>query len=371
MSAPVVTVPAEMLPADGRFGSGPSRIRPAQSQTLAALGTTVMGTSHRQPPVRHLVARIKEGLSQLFDLPSGYEVVLGNGGTTTFWDVATFALIRHRSQHVEAGEFGAKFAAATAAAPFLDDPVVLRSEPGAVRSPEADERVDAYAWVQNETSTGVVAPVQRVDHDGALMLVDATSAAGAVPVNIEAADVYYFAPQKSFASDGGLWLALCSPAALDRADELRNRWTPPSLSLVEAVANSRKDQTLNTPAIATLILMAEQLDWLNERGGLSFAVERTRASAEHLYSWAEASSFATPFVSRAQDRSPVIGTIDFDPAVDAAAVAAVLRANGVVDVEPYRKLGRNQIRIGMYPAVDPADVAALTDCVDYVVARLG
>lgn len=370
MSAPVITVPADLLPADGRFGSGPSLIRPAQSAVLASLGTTVMGTSHRQAPVRHLVGRVREGLRTLFDLPDDYEVALGNGGTTTFWDVATFGLIRRRALHVDTGEFGAKFAAATAAAPFLDDPVVLRAEPGHLTSPSPHSDVDAYAWAHNETSTGVIAPLTRVNHDGALMLVDATSAAGGVAVDVGEADVYYFAPQKCFASDGGLWFALLSPAALDRVGELSERWVPPSLSLASALTNSRQDQTLNTPAVATLVLMAEQIDWLNERGGLPFAAERTERSATILYDWAEASDYATPFVAEAAHRSPVVGTIDFDPSVDAAAVVAALRANGVVDIEPYRKLGRNQIRVGMYPAVDPDDVAALTRCVDYAVGAL-
>lgn len=371
MSAPVVTVPTDLLPADGRFGSGPSRIRPAQSAVLASLGTTVMGTSHRQPPVRQLVGRVRAGLRALFDLPDGYEVALGNGGTTTFWDVATFGLIRRRALHVDTGEFGAKFAAASAAAPFLDDPVLLHAKPGQFTGPQHHEDVDAYAWAHNETSTGVIAPVARVAHPGALMLVDATSAAGGVAVDVTETDVYYFAPQKSFASDGGLWFALLSPAALERVAELGQRWVPPSLSLASAVSNSRQDQTLNTPAVATLVLMAEQIDWLNEHGGLAFAAERTARSASVLYDWAEASSYATPFVAEVARRSPVVGTIDFDPSVDAAAVVTALRANGVVDIEPYRKLGRNQIRVGMYPAVDPDDVAALTRCVDYVVAELG
>ena len=364
-----LAVPPDLLPADGRFGSGPSRIRPAQSAVLAGLGSTLMGTSHRQAPVKQLVARVRTGLHELLGAPRGHEVVLGNGGSTFFWDAATFGLIRQRSQHVAAGEFGAKFATAAARAPFLADPQVISAEPGSLALPEPAGDVDAYAWAQNETSTGVIAPVQRVTGD-ALMLVDATSAAGAVRTDLSQTDAYYFAPQKVFGSDGGLWLAVLSPAALARIDELADRWTPESLSLAAAVENSRKDQTLNTPAIATLVLMAEQIDWMGDSGGLDFAAGRSAASAEILYNWAEASEYATPFVHQVEARSPVVGTIDFADEVDAATVCAVLRDNGVVDIEPYRKLGRNQIRVGMYPSVDPADVQALTACVDYVVEHL-
>ncbi|UFU07294.1 phosphoserine transaminase [Ruania halotolerans] len=372
-----LALPAELLPTDGRFGSGPSRIRPAQSDALAALGTTVMGTSHRQPPVRHLVARVRGGLRDLLAVPDGYEVVLGNGGSTFFWDAATFCLIRERSQHVSTGEFGAKFATAARRAPFLAEPAVITAEPGNVARPEREDGVDAYAWAQNETSTGVVAPVRRVDGAGdgatghdALMLVDATSAAGGIPADLTECDAYYFAPQKAFGSDGGLWFAVLSPAALARIEELGGRWVPESLSLATAVENSRKDQTLNTPAIATLALMAEQVEWMLDGGGMSFAAGRSAESAQILYDWAERSEYATPFVTDPGARSPVVGTIDFADTVDAAQVAEVLRDNGVIDIEPYRKLGRNQIRVGMYPSVDPADVAALTTCVDYVVHHL-
>ena len=364
-----LALPTDLLPADGRFGSGPSRVRPAQSAALAAVGSTLMGTSHRQAPVKQLVARVREGLQELFQAPQGYEVLLGNGGSTFFWDAATFALIHERSQHVCTGEFGNKFAAAAARAPFLADPEIIEAEPGALAVPTPSGDVDAYAWAQNETSTGVVAPVRRVSPQG-LMLVDATSAAGAVPTDLSQADAYYFAPQKAFASDGGLWFALCSPAALQRIEETAHRWVPDSLSLATALSNSRKNQTLNTPAIATLVLMAEQIDWMNEQGGMSFAADRSARSAAHLYDWAERSDYAWPFVTETEARSPVVGTIEFPPDVDAARVCQVLRENGVVDVEPYRKLGRNQIRVGMYPAVDPDDVAALTACVDYVVERL-
>lgn len=381
MDEPAIAIPPSLLPADGRFGSGPALIRPVQSQALAALGTTLLGTSHRQPPVRSLVRRVRQGLATLFDLPPGYEVALGNGGASAFWDAATFGLIRTRSQHVDAGEFGAKFAGAASAAPFLADPQVLTAPAGAIRSPEPTEGIDAYCWAHNETSTGTLTPVQRVpsaeaDHgsartDGALMIVDGTSAAGGVGVDVAQTDAYYFAPQKALGSDGGLWLALLSPAAIGRIEELSSRWVPASLSLPAALANSRQDQTVNTPAIATLVLLAEQVDWLNDSGGLDFAAARSRRSADLLYHWAEARDFARPFVTDPAHRSPVVVTIDFDPAIDAKTLSAVLRNNGIVDTEPYRKLGRNQLRIGTYPSVEPDDVAALTACVDYVVERLG
>ncbi|QOR71520.1 phosphoserine transaminase [Ruania alkalisoli] len=365
-----LALPTEMLPADGRFGSGPSRIRPGQSDALAAVGTTLMGTSHRQAPVRQLVARVREGLRELLDVPQDYEIVLGNGGSTFFWDAATFGLIRERSQHVSTGEFGAKFATAARRAPFLADPSVVTGDPGTLARPQTEDGIDAYAWAQNETSTGVVAPVERLDDAEALMLVDGTSAAGGLPVDLHQCDAYYFAPQKGLGSDGGLWLAALSPAALARVEELAQRWVPESLSLTAAVENSRKEQTLNTPAIATLVLMAEQVEWLLAGGGMSFAASRCARSASILYDWAERSEYATPFVTDPKARSSVVGTVDFAETVDAARVASVLRENGVVDIEPYRKLGRNQIRVGMYPSVDPEDVAALTACVDYVVERL-
>jgi phosphoserine aminotransferase len=338
-----------------------------------------MGTSHRQRPVRSQVGRLREGQAQLFALPDGYEVVLGNGGSTLFWDVAAFGLVRERAEHAVFGEFSAKFAAVTAGAPFLVEPRVVEAAPGAMALPVADDDVDAVAFPHNETSTGVMAPVQPVagarpgSDGGPLVLVDATSAAGGIAVDVGAADVYYFAPQKSFASDGGLWFALMSPAALARAEQIdaSGRWIPESLRLVTAIANSRLDQTYNTPALATLVMMAEQVDWLLDRGGLAWADARTRESSSLLYSWAEASEYATPFVGVPDQRSQVVGTIDLLPPVDAAAVARALRDNGVVDVEPYRKLGRNQLRIGMFPAVEPADVQALTRCVDHVVDALG
>lgn len=371
---PDIRVPADLLPADGRFGSGPSKVRPQQVEALVAGATTLLGTSHRQPPVRALVRRVREGLGDLFALPDGYEVALGNGGSSAFWDIATVCLVRERAQLCSHGEFGAKFASAVAAAPFLAEPTVRRAEPGAVALPEPEPGVDVYGWPQNETSTGVVAPVRRVGGAGAaeaLVLVDATSAAGGLPVEVGETDAYYFAPQKSFASDGGLWLAVLSPAAVERAATLEPvRWVPQMLSLTTAIANSRQDQTLNTPAVATLVLLAEQIDWMLAHGGLAWAAARSAASSGHLYSWAQQRAFAEPFVREAAHRSPVVATIDFDAAVPAATVAAVLRRNGIVDTEPYRKLGRNQLRIGTFPAVEPDDVAALTACIDYVVEHL-
>jgi len=372
---PDIRIPADLKPRDGRFGSGPSKVRPEALAALAATGRSYLGTSHRQPGVRSVVARVRAGLRQLFALPDGYEVVLGNGGATAFWDIACFGLIRERSQHLSFGEFSAKFAAAVTATPFLQEPTVIASRPGTHPQPRAETGVDAYALTHNETSTGVAMPVARVHgaDDGALVLVDATSGAGGLPVDAAECDVYYFAPQKCFASDGGLWIALMSPAALARAEEIRagGRWVPPSYDLPTAVGNSRLEQTYNTPALATLFLLAEQVEWMNRQGGLAWAVGRSADSSGRLYSWAEQAPYAEPFVSDPAQRSAVVGTIDFAGEVDASTVAAVLRANGIVDTEPYRKLGRNQLRIGMYPAVDPDDVTALTGCIDYVVARLG
>ncbi|WP_454042902.1 phosphoserine transaminase [Cellulosimicrobium sp. Marseille-Q8652] len=371
-----LTIPADLLPADGRFGSGPSKVRAAQVRAVADAGTSLLGTSHRQAPVRSLVRRTREGLATLFDLPEGYEVVLGNGGSTTFWDVATACLVRRKAQHAAFGEFGAKFAAATTAAPFLDPSQVITAAPGTVAHPEPADDVDVHAWPHNETSTGAMAPVRRVAGSrerGALTLVDATSGAGALPVDVAETDVYYFAPQKVFGSDGGLWLALCSPSALARAEEIESsgtRWVPESLSLRTAAANSRQDQTLNTPAVATLVMLAEQVEWLLAQGGLAWAAARSAESANHLYGWAEAREWATPFVADPAERSTVVGTIDLDDSVDAAQVVATLRANGILDVFPYRKLGRNQLRVAMFPAIDPDDVRALTACVDHVVDRL-
>lgn len=370
-----ITIPAELLPADGRFGSGPSKVRPEQVAYLASLGRSVLGTSHRQKPVRELVRRIREGLGSFFPLPDGYEVVLGNGGSTCFWDIAAFNLVAERSEHLVYGEFSNKFATVTSRAPFLGDPVVIKSDPGTVPAPRAEAGVDVYAWAHNETSTGVMAPVRRVEgaDDGALVVVDATSGAGGLPVDLTQTDTYYFAPQKSFASDGGLWIAVMSPAALERVARIHagGRWVPDFFDLTIALDNSRKDQTYNTPAVATLALLVDQIEWLNGNGGLDWAVARTADSSSRLYSWAERTSYTTPFVADPAARSQVVGTVDFDEAVDAAAVAKVLRANGVVDVEPYRKLGRNQLRVAMFPAVEPDDVEALTRCIEHVVERLG
>jgi phosphoserine aminotransferase len=370
-----LVIPPELLPADGRFGSGPSKIRAEALNALAATGTSLLGTSHRQAPVKGLVARLRAGLADLFDLPDGYQVVLGNGGATAFWDVAVCGLVRTKSQHLAFGEFSNKFAQAAAAAPFLAEPTVLTAEPGTRPHPVAEAGVDVYAWPHNETSTGVMTEVRRVPgaDDDALLLVDATSGAGGLPVDVREADAYYFAPQKNFAADGGLWVALLSPAALERAAQVKasDRWIPDFLDLTTAIDNSAKDQTYNTPAVATLFLMAEQVDWLNGQGGLAWAVERTRESSDRLYRWADKTPYTTPFVADPDARSLVVGTVDFDHSVDAAAVAKVLRANGIVDTEPYRKLGRNQLRVAMFAAVDPDDVEALTGCIDWVVERLG
>jgi phosphoserine aminotransferase len=373
-------IPVDLKPADGRFGSGPSRVRAEALASLTTDGASVMGTSHRQPPVRALVAEIRAGLKELFAAPEGYEVALGNGGATAFWDAAAFGLIRERALHLAYGEFSQKFAAVSQGAPFLAEPLVVSAEPGdapdpvAVVGTGARAGVDVLAWAQNETSTGVMVPVVRPDDAaGALVLIDATSGAGGLPVDVAQADAYYFAPQKSFAADGGLWLALLSPAAQERIAELHasERWIPPFLSLGTALENSLKDQTYNTPAIATLLLLGEQVRWMLAGGGLEWCVARTRTSAEHLYGWAQGSGYATPFVLEPAKRSLVVGTIDFDERVDAALLARTLRENGIVDVEPYRKLGRNQLRVGMFPATDPSDVQALTVCIEWVVERIG
>jgi phosphoserine aminotransferase len=367
-------IPAELKPADGRFGCGPSKVRPEALEKLAAQ-SALMGTSHRQAPVRDLVGRVRSGLIDLFGAPEGYEVVLGNGGTTAFWDAATAWLVRERALHLTYGEFSQKFAKATAGAPFLADPILIEADPGDAPAPAADPVADVIAWAHNETSTGVMVPVDRpADAGDALVLVDSTSGAGGLPVDVAQADAYYFAPQKAFGADGGIWLALLSPAAIERIEQLDgapNRWQPGFLSLKTALDNSRKEQTYNTPALATLILLGDQIEWMLAGGGLDWCVERTSASSGHLYGWAEASELATPFVADPAKRSLVVGTIDFDDSVDAAVIAATLRANGIVDVEPYRKLGRNQLRIGMFPAVEPADVEALTACVDWVVENVG
>jgi phosphoserine aminotransferase len=379
MTQTLVKIPDELKPADGRFGSGPSRVRPQQLADLAGAGAELMGTSHRQAPVKQLVGRVRSGLRELFSLPDGYEVVLGNGGTTAFWDAAACGLVRERALHLTYGEFSSKFAGCTGGAPFLRDPLVVTAEAGDAPAPVADPDVDVIAWAHNETSTGVMVPVTRpAGSEGALILIDATSGAAGLPVDVSLADAYYFAPQKGFASDGGLWLALMSPAALERVAELGQarpsatgapRWIPDFLSLQIALENSVKDQTYNTPAIATLFLLADQIDWMLERGGLDGMVARTTASSSHLYGWAESGPATTPFVADPAKRSLVVGTIDFDATVDAKALAATLRSNGIVDVEPYRKLGRNQLRIAMFPATDPSDVEALTACIDFVLER--
>ena len=374
MSDTSITIPANLLPKDGRFGAGPSKVRPEQIEALSAASATLLGTSHRQAPVKNLVGSVRSGLSEFFRAPEGYEVILGVGGSTAFWDIAAFGLVDSKAQHLSFGEFGSKFASATNKAPFLDASSIIKAEPGTRPEATSEAGVDVYAWPQNETSTGVAAPVKRVAgaDEGSLVLVDATSAAGGLDVDVSEADVYYFAPQKNFASDGGLWLGLFSPAALERAARIKasGRWIPDFLDLQTAIDNSRLNQTYNTPALATLVTLDAQVQWLNASGGLDFAAARTADSAGRIYDWAEVSEYATPFVARAEDRSNVIATIDFDDSIDAAAIAKVLRANGIVDTEPYRKLGRNQLRIATFVAIEPSDVTALLECIDYVVGEL-
>ncbi len=370
----LLEIPTDLLPADGRFGAGPSKVRPAQVQALVDGATSVLGTSHRQSTVKDVVGRVRGGLAELFQLPEGYEVLLGNGGTTAFWDAAAAGLIRERSLHLTYGEFSSKFAKVAGGAPFLQEPIVVTAEPGSAPAPTADPSVDLIGWAHNETSTGVAVPVVRPEGAGdALVAIDATSAAGGLPVDISQADVYYFAPQKCFASDGGLWLAIVSPAAVARIEEVAartDRWIPEFLSLTTARDNSLKNQTYNTPALATLIMLEQQVQWMNEQGGLAFTTGRTKDSSDRIYSWAEASSFASPFVADPAHRSQVIATVDFDESVDAALIAKTLRANGVVDTEPYRKLGRNQLRIATFPAIEPDDVSALLASIDWIVERI-
>lgn len=369
---PDIRIPADLLPADGRFGAGPSKVRQQAVDALATAAPLLLGTSHRQKPVQALVGRVRSGIASLLGLPDGYEVLLGNGGATLFWDAAVFGLIDRRSQHLWFGEFSSKFAQAADAAPHLESPQILRTEPGDHPLPVTDSGIDAYALTHNETSTGVAMQIQRPKGARGIVLVDATSGAGGLRVDPSQFDIYYFSPQKCFASDGGLWLAACSPAGVERIERIAasDRWIPAGLDLGIALENSRKDQTYNTPALATLFLLAEQLDWMNGNGGMEFAAGRCDASAMTLYGWAEASDYATPFVADPAKRSHVVGTIDLDDRVDAAVVSKVLRANGIVDTDAYRKLGRNQLRIAMFPAVDPADVAQLTRCVDHVVGAL-
>ena len=374
MTSPAeITIPQDLLPADGRFGAGPSKVRPEQLQALQdAAG--LLGTSHRQKPVKDLVASVRAGVAELFSAPEDYEVILGVGGSTAFWDAAAFGLVRERAQHLSFGEFGSKFAKATDKAPFLGASDIRTAEPGSRPAPEAVAGVDVYAWPHNETSTGVMAPVARpegIDED-ALVVIDATSAAGGLDVDVSQADVYYFAPQKNFASDGGLWLALFSPRALARVAEIKEsgRWIPDFLDLSTAVDNSLKDQTYNTPALATLVMLDEQVRWLNEQGGMDWAAGRTAHSSGLIYDWAEAHPHAAPFAAAVEDRSPVVVTVDFDDSIDASVLSSALRAHGVVDVEPYRKLGRNQLRIATFTAVEPSDVQKLLACLDVLIEQL-
>lgn len=368
-----IKIPDSLKPSDGRFGCGPSKIRSAALENLAASGASILGTSHRQKAVKNVVARVRTGLSSLFELPEGYEVVLGNGGSTAFWDIATFCLIEKRSQHLSFGEFSSKFASAAKDAPFLDEPSVIKAEPGSHPSPIVESGIDSYALTHNETSTGVAMPILRpAGSEGALVLVDATSAAGGLAVSAKEFDAYYFAPQKSFASDGGLWISLMSPAAIARVEKIKasGRWVPAFFDLSIAIENSRLDQTYNTPAVATLMLLADQIEWMNSNGGMSFAAGRSSKSAEIMYSWAERTPYTTPFVVDPAMRSNVVATINFEDGIDALEIAKALRANGIVDTEPYRKLGKNQLRVGMFPAIDPEDIKALTACIEYVVAEL-
>ncbi|KAA9394709.1 phosphoserine transaminase [Kocuria coralli] len=379
MSRPV-SIPDHLLPADGRFGSGPSKVREDQVGALARAGRGLLGTSHRQAPVKDAVGRIREGLGDFLQLPEGYEILLGMGGATAFWDSAAFGLVREKAQHAAFGEFGAKFASVTDGAPFLAPSTIRTAEPGTRTQVLAEEGVDVYAWPQNETSTGVMAPVRRPDgveravpgSRGPLVVVDATSAAGGAAVDLQETDVYYFSPQKNFASDGGLWFGAFSPAAIERIEEISasGRWIPDFLSLHSALENSRKNQTYNTPGLAGLVMLDDQVRWLNEQGGMAWAAARTKDSSDRVYTWAEASDLATPFVTRPEDRSTVVTTVDFHDDVDAAAISAALRAHGVVDVEPYRKLGRNQLRIATFTAVEPDDVSALLACIDVVAEQL-
>ena len=371
---PEIVIPADLLPVDGRFGAGPSKVRPEQIQALVEKSVSVMGTSHRQKPVKNEVAALRAGLAEMFTLPAGYEVVIGNGGTTAFWEVATFGLLRDRAQFLTFGEFGSKFASSAKAAPFLGEQSVIKSEPGDAPEFAAAPGLDAYCTPHNETSTGVAIPPIRpagADKD-ALVLIDATSGAGGLPVDLSQVDVYYFSPQKCFASDGGLFVAIMSPAAIARAEEIKasSRYIPAFLDLMTAIENSRLDQTYNTPALATILMMNEQIKWFNANGGLDWCVSRTKESSDAIYEWATASSYATPFVSDPAKRSQVVATVDFDESIDAEVVAKVLRANGVVDTEPYRKLGRNQLRISVFPAVEPSDVRQLLKCIDFVIAQL-
>ncbi|CAB0741459.1 phosphoserine transaminase [Corynebacterium diphtheriae] len=362
-------LPSTLIPADPRFGCGPSKVRPAQLNAIVNAGADVIGTSHRQPAVKNIVGSIRDGLSSLFSLPDGYEIVLSLGGATAFWDAATFGLIEKKSGHLTFGEFSSKFAKASAQAPWLDEPTIISAEPGDAPTPVAMEGCDVIAWAHNETSTGAMVPVIRPENsDGQLVAIDATSGAGGLPVDMHNADVYYFSPQKCFASDGGLWLAAMSPAALERIEKINasDRFIPAFLNLQTAVDNSRKNQTYNTPAVGTLLMLENQVEWMNANGGLDAMVERTTANSSALYEWAEKRAETTPYVTDPAKRSLVVGTIDFDDSIDAAALAKVLRANGILDVEPYRKLGRNQLRIGMFPAIDTADVETLTAAIDYV-----
>jgi len=372
-ATPEIQIPQEILPADGRFGSGPSKVRPEAVTALADMSRSQLGTSHRQKPVKSLVADLQKGLRQMFGLPDNYEVILGNGGTTVFWDALTFGMIQQKSQHLSFGEFSSKFAAAAAAAPFLDEPQVITSETGTHPQAESADDIDFYALTHNETSTGVMMDIFRPRGAAGIVAVDATSGAGGLRVDPSQYDCYYFAPQKGLASDGGLWFAIMSPAGVQRVEQIKNsgRWMPASIDISIALENSRLNQTYNTPALATIFLAFHQVNWINENGGLDWAAGRSERSSEILYGWAERSDYATPYVAKPDERSRVTGVIDLDPRVDANTLCTVLRQNGIVDIDGYRKLGRNQIRIAMFPAIDSSDIEALTNCIDHVAGKIG
>ena len=362
-------IPSARLPSGPRFGCGPSRIRREVVASLSEPGS-VMGTSPRQPPVRHVVAAIREELSTLYDLPAEYEVALGNGGATLFWDMATVSLVEKCAATGVYGEFTKKFSSVLQGAPFLADPAVFQAPPGELALPQALGEIDAYAWAHNETSTGVVAPIRRPDEidENSLVLVDATSAVGGVAADVAQTDAYYFSPQKNLSSDGGLWLAILSPAAIERSERLTTsaRWVPQMLDLSVAVKNSRADQTLNTPALATLVMLEAQCRWLLDKGGMTWAASRTASTSGILYRWAEDNPLTTPFVTDPALRSPVVVTIDIDKSVDATQLCARARENGILDIEPYRKLGRNQIRVATFSSIEPGDIEALTACLDWL-----
>ena len=369
---PSITVPVELLPADGRFGSGPSKVRTESLLELSASGASYMGTSHRQSTVRSVVAKVREGLQTMFRLPDDYEILLGVGGASAFWDAATFGLIRKKSQHLVFGEFSEKFAAAAERAPHLEPPQRIASDFGSHPEIKPNPAVDVYALTQNETSTGVAMPIARPRGTNGIVVVDATSAAGGILVEPAHFDVYYFSPQKAFGSDGGLWIALCSPSGISRINAIAasDRWIPRFLDLQKALTSSREDQTYNTPGLATLFLLKKQIDSMIELGGLNWAAERCQQTSGFLYNWAERSTFAEPFVGDPAQRSPTVVTLDIIDDLPAELIETVLRENGVIDTFGYRSLGRNQLRIACFPNIEPSDVQKLTQAIDFIVDQL-